>query len=58
MDDGSDVERAREFSGSNALLYLRLGDYAVFDGEHDETSAKVSGLFDEEWKHWASSKGR
>ena len=40
---------AREFAGTNALLYPRLGDYAVIRiGEADEV--KAGGYFDERWK--------
>ena len=43
---------AGAFAGSNALLYPRLGDYAVFrlgaDGKEGEV--EVSGFFDEMWK--------
>jgi len=40
---------AKDFAGSNALLYPRLGDYAVFKiGEPDEVV--VGGYFDERWK--------
>lgn len=38
----------KEFAGSNALLYPRLGDYAVFAVEDD--APKTSGYFDEGWK--------
>jgi dienelactone hydrolase len=43
---------AKAFAGSNALLYPRLGDYAVFRvGEsHKDGEVKVSGYFDERWK--------
>lgn len=40
---------AREFQGTNALLFPRLGDYAVFTLGGAET-VKVSGYFDEDWK--------
>lgn len=45
---------ARDFTGTNALLYPRLGDYAVFqtDGRHEQV--KASGYFDEGW----SRKGK
>ncbi len=40
---------AKDFRGTNALLYPRLGDYAVIHlGETDEV--KVNGYFDERWK--------
>ena len=38
---------AREFVGTNALLYPRLGDWAVL--KVGEESAVVSGYFDERW---------
>jgi hypothetical protein len=46
---------AREFMGTNALLYPRLGDYAVLkptQTENDPLAAKVeaAGLFDDFWK--------
>ena len=37
----------KEFRGTNALLYPRLGDYAVI--KHDGTVA-IAGLFDENWE--------
>ncbi len=47
---------AAEFEGSNALLYPRLGDWAVLkpsptklDPAHTETVA--AGLFDEDWQY-------
>jgi hypothetical protein len=49
---------AREFTGTNALLYPRLGDYAVFAVEDDKGPAKVSGLFDERWRLKADSETR
>lgn len=41
---------AKEFRGTNALLFPHLGDYAVIrvDGEGGDT--KTSGFFDESWK--------
>jgi hypothetical protein len=39
---------AREFRGSNAQLYPRLGDYAVFEIGAD--TPRVSDYFDEDWK--------
>jgi dienelactone hydrolase len=40
---------AKDFAGTNALLYPRLGDYAVLKiGERDEV--KTEGYFDERWK--------
>jgi hypothetical protein len=43
---------AREFRGSNALLYPRLGDHAVIEaGDLDgPDTVKLSGYFDENWK--------
>ncbi len=44
---------AREFRGTNALLYPRLGDYAVFPtgGEGNSPSQPLAtGYFDEKWK--------
>jgi hypothetical protein len=43
---------AREFRGTNALLYARLGDYAVIeaDDEAGPGAVKLSGYFDENWK--------
>jgi hypothetical protein len=49
---------ARDFSGTNALLYPRLGDYAVFAVEDEKAPAKVSGLFDEKWKLKPGGQGR
>ena len=40
---------AKEFNGTNALLYPHLGDYAVIKiGDLDEV--KAGGYFDERWK--------
>jgi hypothetical protein len=40
---------AKEFAGTNALLYPHLGDFAVIKiGEADEV--KADGYFDERWK--------
>jgi hypothetical protein len=42
---------AADFRGTNALLYPRLGDYAVLKVGGDGKSAVVlSGLFDERWQ--------
>jgi predicted esterase len=41
---------AREFRGTNALLFPRLGDYAVFEVASDAKLPEVSGFFDEKWK--------
>ena len=40
---------AKDFKGSNALLYPRLGDYAVFSATLAETP-QVSGYFNERWQ--------
>jgi Putative esterase len=40
---------AREFSGTNALLFPRLGDYAVFQTDGRNSTVKASGFFDERW---------
>jgi hypothetical protein len=43
---------AREFRGTNALLFPRVGDYAVFaTGDRAEARGpEVTGYFDERWK--------
>lgn len=43
---------AREFRGTNALLFPHLGDYAVFEAGPDAKPGepKDSGYFDERWK--------
>jgi predicted esterase len=46
---------AAEFQGSNALLYPRLGDYAILKlagGKQDPVAVEVEkvGLFDDNWK--------
>ena len=38
----------KDFKGTNALLYPRWGDYAVF--EKKTGAVKMSGLFDEHWR--------
>ena len=38
----------KEFMGTNALLYPRLGDYAVI--ENATGAVKLAGLFDESWR--------
>ncbi|HEV3121171.1 MAG TPA: hypothetical protein VGY53_04685, partial [Isosphaeraceae bacterium] len=38
------------FAGTNALLYPRLGDYAVLQIGEGKDNLKVSGYFDERWK--------
>ena len=40
---------AREFQGTNALLYPRLGDFAVFQTGGREGVVESSGYFDEGW---------
>jgi dienelactone hydrolase len=40
---------AREFAGTNALLYPRLGDYAVFQTDGRNATLKTTGFFDERW---------
>lgn len=40
---------AREFAGTNALLYPHLGDYALFR-VGDKEELKNSGYFDERWR--------
>jgi len=40
---------AKEFAGTNALLYPRLGDYAVFQTDGRNATVKASGYFDEGW---------
>jgi len=40
---------SQEFTGTNALLYPRLGDYAVFETLGRDASLKASGYFDEGW---------
>ena len=41
---------SKEFTGTNALLYPHLGDYAVIQVEGEEGQTKVSGYFNESWK--------
>jgi hypothetical protein len=41
---------AREFRRTNALLFPRLGDYAVFGFASQTNMPEVSGYFDEKWK--------
>ena len=38
------------FRGTNALLYPRLGDYAVFRLDEDGGEVVASGYYDETWK--------
>ena len=40
---------AREFTGTNALLYPHLGDHAVFQTDGRNATLKASGYFDEGW---------
>ena len=40
---------AEAFAGTNALLYPRLGDYAVFQTDGRNGTVKTSGFFDEGW---------
>ena len=40
---------ADAFRGTNALLYPRLGDYAVFQTDGRNATLKASGYFDEGW---------
>ena len=40
---------AREFVGTNALLYPRLGDYGIFQTDGRNATLKASGYFDEGW---------
>ena len=51
---------AADFQGTNALLYPRLGDYAILKiapGEKDPLAAQtvISGLFDDYWQ-WANPR--
>jgi hypothetical protein len=41
---------AREFRGTNALLFPQIGDYAVLEVGEQGSGVKVSGYFDERWK--------
>jgi hypothetical protein len=41
---------AREFRGTNALLFPHVGDYAVFGVDSQTNVPEVSGYFDEKWK--------
>ncbi len=40
---------SREFAGTNALLYPRLGDYAVFQVNREGGTVKATGFFNEKW---------
>src|SRR5690606_22612444 len=46
---------ADAFRGTNALLYPRLGDYAVFRLGEESGEVAESGYFDEAWKPRAES---
>jgi hypothetical protein len=53
--DSGHTFHAREFEGTNALLYPRLGDYAILKtsrSEKDPLAVEVvtAGLFDDFWK--------
>ncbi len=41
---------ARDFEGTNALLYPRLGDYAVLRVRNQSEEILNTGFFDESWK--------
>jgi dienelactone hydrolase len=41
---------AREFAGTNALLFPHLGDYAVFRVDREGGEVKASGFFNEKWE--------
>jgi hypothetical protein len=41
---------AADFKGTNALLYPRLGDYAVLKLTEKEAPPAVAGIFDEFWR--------
>lgn len=41
---------AKEFTGTNALLFPHLGDYAVIQIDGTTGVTKTSGYFDESWK--------
>lgn len=47
---------AKEFTGTNALLFPYLGDYAVIQVDGTAGVTKTSGYFDESWK--LKAKGR
>jgi hypothetical protein len=40
----------KDFAGTNALLYPRLGDYAVFRPSAPDAAPIASGFFDEMWQ--------
>lgn len=48
---------AREFTGTNALLFPHLGDYAIFHVDDEKDEVKVSGFFNEAWKLEAAARG-
>jgi hypothetical protein len=41
---------AKDFEGTNALLYPRLGDFAVLRVLNRREEVKTSGIFDESWR--------
>jgi hypothetical protein len=41
---------AREFAGTNAFLFPRLGDYAILEIKSEKNPPILSGFFDEKWK--------
>jgi predicted esterase len=49
---------AAEFTGTNALLYPRLGDYAVFQTGGREGVVRASGFFDEGWSLVSKPKAK
>jgi hypothetical protein len=40
----------REFRGTNALLFPRLGDWGVLQINGSDTPVAAAGLFDESWR--------
>lgn len=42
---------AREFAGTNALLYPHLGDYAIIRLNGSRGDVAASGYFDEQWRY-------
>jgi hypothetical protein len=46
----------KDFAGTNALLYPRLGDYAVFRLGTPDAPPAASGFFDEMWRLPAGAK--
>ncbi|HEY2156116.1 MAG TPA: prolyl oligopeptidase family serine peptidase [Isosphaeraceae bacterium] len=49
VNSGTTLEPA-DFAGTNALLFPRLGDYAVFDLAENRGEVVTSGYFDERWR--------